>query len=852
MATSSPSRSRRQWYATDRIRLLWNLFTEPAAALTEPEQRRCARLLSSLLVFLIPLGMLSITTQLLASPDFTPSFTVIIVGVIVLAMAYTLSRTQHYEFGAVIASAIPSVISFANVIANPEDTIGFAFITLSVLLASMLLSVRIAAILALANVIGVLLLPIIVPELGSDLIGPLSFVLIASTLIVVGAYHRNLIEADRHAQLLETQHRLRQSDDRYRAVTELISDYAYSYLVRPDGTWDSEWLTKHSYTRLTGYAPEEINTTFDLYHPEDAEIAQQHVQQTLQGQPTQGEYRIVTKAGALRWLHIRRKPMWSEAEKRVSRYYGVAQDISERKQAETVLRLQRDLVLALSATSDLVEAMTQLLKIALQIDELDSGAAFAVNERSGELDLIAHQGFPPWFVENARHYGADSPQAHAVAAGQPIYGSYPDIAPPSEQLGIQAGLRALAILPVQHAGQSLAAVTLASRTHDEISTITRQLLEGTLAQVGSMLVRVKAEQELYASEAKNRALLAAIPDGIFITSQTGVVLEHIPAPGFRTLNEPEQLAGKNVMDILPPGTAQAIISTIQRVLQSGEAQTLEYQLPIEDGTRTFEARVASIAEDQALSIARDITERKQAEQQRVELAVQQDRIQFLENIISDLSHDIKTPLTSIGSFLYLLGKQADPDKQRQYLDKLETQVQRLNKLVDDILAMARLDQSTDVTIAPVSMAVLADNIYSRYHHLTEEKNLALTVDMHDDVPPILGNEAELRRALDNLIDNAINYTPAGGSITVRVYAQGKHIALEIRDTGIGIEEANLSRIFDRFYRADEARNSNQGGTGLGLAIVKRIVDLHSGEIEVESTPGKGSTFSIRLPITQDG
>ena len=161
-----------------------------------------------------------------------------------------------------------------------------------------------------------------------------------------------------------------------------------------------------------------------------------------------------------------------------------------------------------------------------------------------------------------------------------------------------------------------------------------------------------------------------------------------------------------------------------------------------------------------VAIILDITARKQAENQQIEIAVQRDRIQFLENIISDLSHDLKTPLTSISTFLHLLQKQPDPEKQRSYVDKLEAQVHRLNRLVEDILTMARLDQSAEMTLAPINMAALADSITGRYGHITEQKNLALTIDLSADLPLVLGNESELRRAFANLIENAINYTSA--------------------------------------------------------------------------------------------
>ncbi len=126
---------------------------------------------------------------------------------------------------------------------------------------------------------------------------------------------------------------LRESERRYRAISEMISDYAFAYDIYPDGSFSSAWITDDSFKRLTGYDWHEIGITYKLYHPEDAAVAQEHVQQTIKGQSTGGEYRIFTKSGELRWLHISRRAEWDEAAGRFTRFYGAAQDITERKQS---------------------------------------------------------------------------------------------------------------------------------------------------------------------------------------------------------------------------------------------------------------------------------------------------------------------------------------------------------------------------------------------------------------------------------------------------------------------------------------------------------------------------------------
>jgi PAS domain S-box-containing protein len=181
---------------------IWHWLTEPATSVVEPDHRRRAQLLSSLLVFLILLGSLFITMQVLTVPDFMPTFQVIMGGICVLAVAYGLSRTKHYKIGAAITASIPLIASLANAAANPNDTIALAFSTVSVLLSSMLLNRRSTVILSAASAVLVALVPIFVPALSfPTVLGPLSFVVVVSALVVVSMRHRDLLEIDRQEQL---------------------------------------------------------------------------------------------------------------------------------------------------------------------------------------------------------------------------------------------------------------------------------------------------------------------------------------------------------------------------------------------------------------------------------------------------------------------------------------------------------------------------------------------------------------------------------------------------------------------------------------------------------------------------
>lgn len=253
----------------------------------------------------------------------------------------------------------------------------------------------------------------------------------------------------------------------------------------------------------------------------------------------------------------------------------------------------------------------------------------------------------------------------------------------------------------------------------------------------------------------------------------------------------------------------------------------------------------------AVGFVLDVTDIKQAEIRKLEVAIAQERVNLLREFISDASHDLKTPLSIILTKSQLIRTSPDPDRRTYHLDALERQVLHLRRIIDDLLTMSRLDTGLDVVFQSVNIDLVLDEVISELQALIAEKNIQLTTEYLSNCPPILAVESELYRALVNLVENAIHYTPADGSITIRSQMQQDTIAVEIIDTGIGIAAADIDRIFERFYRASDARSVDSGGTGLGLAIVKKVIELHNGDIEVESEPGHGSTFRVILPLTND-
>ncbi len=248
-----------------------------------------------------------------------------------------------------------------------------------------------------------------------------------------------------------------------------------------------------------------------------------------------------------------------------------------------------------------------------------------------------------------------------------------------------------------------------------------------------------------------------------------------------------------------------------------------------------------------VGVSRDITDIKRTEEQNLRLMVEHERVELMEQMVSNISHDLKTPLSVIKTSLYLLERLDDPIRQKDKIQNIKEQAERLEKLIQDVLTVSKLDQMLKWVRDPVDMVTLLQSVATNLCPRAEAKHQKFNLNIAPDLPIILGNQEDLWRMIANLVENAINYTPSGGEITLEAYFQVQGIVMLVRDTGMGISEEQLPRIFERFYRADSARSIKNGGTGLGLSIVKLIAEQHGGEITVESQLGTGSCFQIWLP-----
>ena len=248
------------------------------------------------------------------------------------------------------------------------------------------------------------------------------------------------------------------------------------------------------------------------------------------------------------------------------------------------------------------------------------------------------------------------------------------------------------------------------------------------------------------------------------------------------------------------------------------------------------ARLYAEEQQRAAALARALEQQRELDRLKT---------QFIQNV----SHELRTPVAIIQGYAELLDSSVlgdlQPD-QREPVAAIVRRVRALSEWVDDLTAILALE-GRELRREPVDLAVLVRMLLAGSRAAAEEAKLSLMAEIAPDLPLVSGEPDCLRRMLNNLVDNAFKFTPAGGRVTVRLWQDGGDVMLEVTDTGIGIQQDQLLRIFERFYQVDGSTTRRYSGIGLGLALVKEIVEAHGGQVTAQSDVGKGSTFRVRLP-----
>jgi len=359
---------------------------------------------------------------------------------------------------------------------------------------------------------------------------------------------------------------------------------------------------------------------------------------------------------------------------------------------------------------------------------------------------------------------------------------------------------------------------------------------GELARVLNEMAQRTEEQLERISAEKNRldTILRGMGEGIMVADPHGVIT--LVNPAFRELFAlQDEVEGKQLIDI---SRHPALHESFREVLALGQERVEELQLRLAREKTVFTHWVPLLENgvlQGVVAVFHDISDIRQLEKIR-------------RDFVANVSHELRTPVTIIKGYAetLLAGALENPEQAARFVGIMHSHADRLASLIGDLLTLSQLESGA---LGLASRSVCLHDIAQHVVALLEPKvqQRRITVDSSGLVgaPAILADPGRLEQVFVNLLDNAIKYTPAGGSVTLDAQAEGDQVRFCVKDTGIGIPSRDLPRIFERFYRVDSARSREEGGTGLGLAIVKHIVQLQGGTVSVESS-GQGSTFYVTL------
>ncbi|HEY9598724.1 MAG TPA: ATP-binding protein [Cyanophyceae cyanobacterium] len=378
----------------------------------------------------------------------------------------------------------------------------------------------------------------------------------------------------------------------------------------------------------------------------------------------------------------------------------------------------------------------------------------------------------------------------------------------------------------------------------------------------TVISQKRTEEALLSSVATNRALLNAIPDSIFRINRDGVFINYKASKESQMFLNDIDFLGRKIEEVLPASIAQPFCDRIEQARKTGELQILEYQWSNGGKTSYWEARLAVSDSDEIVAIVRDITERKKAEDDLQESLKQEKELSELKTrFISTASHEFRTPLTAILGSTELLRYYShnwSEEKKQVHFERIYSRVQHMTQLLDDVLLVGKAEaQKIEFNPNPI-------NLIQFCHGLVEELQLntgrnhsiiftspGLSGDRDNEAVPnpytsAVLDEKLLQHILSNLLSNAIKYSPVGSTIEFVLTCCDRQAIFQIQDRGIGIPHEDKLRLFEAFHRASNVGDAP--GTGLGLVIVKNAVDLHGGEITVNSQVGVGTTFTVTLPL----
>jgi len=650
--------------------------------------------------------------------------------------------------------------------------------------------------------------------------------------------HEKNEQLRRQAELLKEQELAelrRESEERYRFLAEAQPDQIWTAL--PSGELDYVNQRALDYFELSFSELVEQGWT-QVVHPEDLSRMLDRWQHALAtGERYENELRLRRAAdGSYRWHLTRAMPM-TDRGGGVVKWFGSNTDMHDQKRAEEAQRFLVEAGAALASSLDYRKTLAAVARLA--VPRIADWSRVDVLE-DGRLRTVAVEHVDPHKVELALELGRRYPEREDAQQGPPHVARsgrselateiseerLAELATYDLHLGLvrELGFQSYMCVPLSTHGRIFGVISfVAAESGRRYGRDDLALAEELARRAGTAIENAQLYREVE-ERAQAARVLETVGDGVFLVDQDGIVRLWNHAAETITGSSRHDLVGRRLEDVLPGW---------ERVTAGAET------LPLELAGRERWLSVSGVSFDEGTVYAfRDITEERALEDMR-------------QDLVATVSHELRTPLAAIfGSAVTLTRRDVTFDEQvrAKLLNVIVEEATRLGQIVDELLLANQLDAGRlQANIASCDAAALAEAVVlAARTHLPDHVNLELQL-VAGALPPVVADETHLRQVLDNLIENAVKYSPGGGDIRITVAPAGEVVRFAVADDGLGIPSTERSRIFEKFYRLDPDMTQGIGGTGLGLYIARELVRRVDGRIWVEPNGGRGSVFFVEIP-----
>ncbi|MFU8771952.1 MAG: ATP-binding protein [Anaerolineales bacterium] len=482
-----------------------------------------------------------------------------------------------------------------------------------------------------------------------------------------------------------------------------------------------------------------------------------------------------------------------------------------------------------TSSLDLDSVLEAVVDGAVEIAKAEEGSLLLLDELSGELFMRAARNFQEDFVRTFRLPVHDSLAGEVIRTGKPLIidEEHP------QKIKTSYLVHTLIYVPLAIKGKVIGVLGVDNRSSGSMFNEHHLTLISAMADIAAIAIEnAKLFTHTLFERNKLETILQNIQDCVILadTNRLLVFINQAARLAFG-ISQGETVTAKPVENIIHNQELLELFDQHQGLSPRRSEITLE------DG-RVFNAQFTPIPHVDLVAVTmQDISRLKELNK-------------IKSDFVNTVSHDLRSPLTAIVGYVDLIARTGSlNDQQAEYVRRVQNSVRDITDLINDLLDLGKIEAGLDARFERLLLTPIITEITDNLQGQLAQKRITLHLNLFDDLPQIMGNPVRLRQMVTNLVVNALEYTPPGGTIEVMVSHEREQIILRVRDTGIGISPADQPFIFEKFYRGKNVQGSS-AGSGLGLSIVKSIVENHQGRIWVDSTVGQGTTFTVVLPVVK--